>query len=212
MADEAKTPEHGEADEEAIELDDAAVERRDAALSAIVQFGDPVLRSRASEVTDFGAELIAEAECMITLMDDAIGTGLAATQIGVLRRFLVYRPERDEEPIALANPEIVWSGDQKEVGEEGCLSIQGVVLEIERPVSVRVVAKDPLGEDVEIEAEGREARVIQHEIDHLDGVLILDRAPVDQRRGAMKALREGRVYWPPDSGEDAASDEDESEA
>ena len=123
-------------------------------------------------------------------MYSAPGIGLAATQVGALRRLLVYRVEHDSPINVLINPELEWSGKEKEWMEEGCLSLPRVHVEVERPIHVRVRAQDAAGEPITIEASGLEARVIQHEMDHLDGVLIVDRAPRDQRKEAMRALRE----------------------
>lgn len=176
--------------EEAPALDPEALARREAALAQVVQFGDPVLKSKALAVTEFDDALRAEVERMGALMSDALGIGLAATQVGRLRRLLVYRVEADGPVQALVNPELQWASKEQEVFEEGCLSLRGVAIDVERPIHVRVAARDPHGEELLIEASGLEARVIQHEMDHLDGVLILDRAPRDQRREAMRTLRE----------------------
>ncbi len=172
------------------ELSPEARARREAALRVIRQYGDPVLRSRALTVDRFDAHLREQVEQMGRLMDDAIGIGLAATQVGLLNRVLVYRVEPDGPLNALVNPEIEWTGDETEWGDEGCLSLPGVLVEVERPVHVRVRAQDEHGEGLTVEASGLEARVIQHEIDHLDGVLIVDRTPRDQRKQAMRTLRE----------------------
>ncbi len=177
-------------------LDPAAVERRAEALAQVVKFGDPVLKSRASEVTDFDPQLAAEAERMFSIMRDAMGVGLAATQLGVLRRMLVFQAGSDASPTALVNPEIEWSSGDLVTAEEGCLSLPGIVLDVERPLHVRATGFSTVGQRISIEASGLEARVLQHEIDHLDGILILQRAPRDQRRGAMRALREGGGYAP----------------
>jgi peptide deformylase len=149
-----------------------------------------VLRARAREVEVFDDALRAEIARMGGLMGDALGIGLAATQLGRLSRLLVYRVEHESPVQALVNPVIEWSGDDKECMEEGCLSLPGVHVDVERPVHVRVRARDGHGEPLLVEASGLEARVIQHEMDHLDGVLILDRTPRDQRKEAMRALRE----------------------
>ncbi|HEY8581740.1 MAG TPA: peptide deformylase [Capillimicrobium sp.] len=170
--------------------DEETLRRRDAALAQIRQYGDPVLRSEARDVEVFDDDLRREVAWMGQLMDDALGIGLAATQVGKLRRLLVYRVEHESPVIALVNPRIEWSGDELETGEEGCLSLPGVHVEVERPVNVRVVARDEHGEEVRVEASGLEARVIQHEMDHLDGTLILDRTSRDQRKAAVRALRE----------------------
>src|SRR4051794_6573924 len=126
---------------------------------------------------------------MGVLMHDAYGIGLAATQVGILHRVLVYRVEQDSPVNALVNPEIEWASKDKEWAEEGCLSLPAVHVDVERPIHVRVRAQDEHGDAITVEASGLEARVIQHELDHLDGVLILDRAPRDQRKEGMRALR-----------------------
>jgi peptide deformylase len=177
-------------------LDAETLERRRNALANVRKFGDPVLRSPASPIEDFGPELAAEAKRMVAIMHDALGVGLAATQLGVMRRMLVFQAGPDATPTALINPEIEWRSDEAETAEEGCLSIPGIVVDVERPLHVRVRARDATGDSLEIEASGLEARVIQHEVDHLDGVLMLDRTPTEQRRAAMRALREGVAYEP----------------
>jgi peptide deformylase len=188
-------------------LDQEALERRGAALSQVIKFGDPVLRSAASPVTDFDDRLAEEGERMIGLMRDAIGVGLAATQLGILRRMLVFQVGSEAEPTVLVNPEIEWRSEDSATAEEGCLSIPGVVVDVERPLFVRAHAVDVHGEPLTVEASGLEARVIQHEVDHLDGVLMLDRTEKDQRKGAMRALREGGTYAP-----DIRGDSDDARA
>jgi peptide deformylase len=189
-------------------LDQEALERRQAALAEVVKFGDPVLRSAASPVTDFDDRLAAEAERMIGLMRDAIGVGLAATQLGTLRRMLVFQVGSEAEPTVMVNPEIEWRSEDATTAEEGCLSLPGVVVDVERPLYVRAHAQDVHGEQFSIEASGLEARVIQHELDHLDGVLMLDRTEREQRRGALRALREGDTYAP-EREEEASENGDE---
>jgi peptide deformylase len=127
------------------------------------------------------------------LMGDALGVGLAATQVGVLHRLLVYRVAHLAPVAALVNPELEWSGSETEIMEEGCLSLPAVLVDVERPVHVRVRAQDERGERIVVEASGLEARVIQHEIDHLDGVLILDRTSREQRKEAIRVLREAQA-------------------
>jgi peptide deformylase len=207
-AEETELTEAGEPVPEAQEngLPEEVRQRREAALAHVRVFGDPVLKSRASEVTDFGPELEREAERMIAIMHDALGVGLAATQLGVMHRLLVFQAGADATPAAIANPEIDWLSDDLALAEEGCLSLPGIVVEVDRPLHARVRGLDPQGNAVSVEASGLEARVLQHEIDHLDGVLILDRTERDQRKGAMRALREGTTYSPPD-----AEEEDQSE-
>jgi peptide deformylase len=171
-------------------LDPEQQARRAAALTLIRKHGDPSLRSRAREVEVFDERLGDEVRRMGQIMHDAYGIGLAATQLGVMHRVLVYRVEPDSPVNALVNPQLEWSGRESEVSDEGCLSLPGVLVEVERPVHVRVRALDERGEPLLIEASGLEARVIQHEMDHLDGVLILDRTSREQRKRAMRTLRE----------------------
>jgi peptide deformylase len=191
MAEELDREELEAADtEEAPALDPEVEARRLAAMSFIRRLGDPVLKSRATAVDRFDESLRRQVGRMAGLMSDALGVGLAAPQLGVSQRLLVYRVGPDAPVIALANPEIEWTSEEREVLEEGCLSIPGIVVDVERPVHVRVHAEDESGERRSVEASGLEARVIQHEMDHLDGVLILDRTSRDQRREAMRALRE----------------------
>jgi peptide deformylase len=179
-----------EAEEEEHELDPVIAARRAAALAHIRKFGDPVLKTRARPVDRFDAALRTEVQEMGALMNDALGVGLAATQVGVLHRVLVYRVQQQAELAALVNPEIEWRGGEEEIAEEGCLSLPGVLVDVERPVHIRVRAQNETGEPVVIEASGLEARVIQHEIDHLDGKLIIDRTSRDQRKEALRTLRE----------------------
>jgi len=194
-----------EAERERIEAE--LLERREAALAQVVKFGDPVLKSAASPVRDFGPELRTEVDRMIGIMRDGMGVGLAATQLGALRRLLVFQAGPDAEPTALLNPEIEWTSEEAAIAEEGCLSLPGVTLDVERPLHARFGGLDVDGERVRIEASGLEARVLQHELDHLDGVLILDRAPREQRKGALRALREGSTYSPHPEGEEPPENE-----
>jgi len=174
------------------ELDPEVAARRAAALAHVRKFGDPVLRTRARPVERFDDALRAEVARMGELMNDAMGVGLAATQVGVLHRLLVYRVQQQAAVVALINPEIEWSGKEEETAEEGCLSLPAVLVDVERKLHIRVRALDERGEEIVVEASGLEARVIQHEIDHLDGVLILDRTSREQRKEAMRALREAQ--------------------
>jgi len=190
MSDDVHTEAHGEIAEPQERLDPEARARREAALKRVRKYGDPVLRSRALEIERFDGSLIDEVRRMGELMHDAYGIGLAATQVGVMHRLLVYRTELEGAVAALANPVLEWSSKDTESAEEGCLSLPGVAVEVDRPIHVRVRAQDERGEPITVEASGLEARVIQHEMDHLDGVLILDRTSRDQRKQAMRALRE----------------------
>jgi len=177
-------------------LDPETRARRDAALRHVRKYGDPALRSRARPVEVFDDALADEVQRMGRLMDDALGIGLAATQLGVMHRVLVYRVDTDAPLGVLINPEFEHKSDELETMEEGCLSLPGVGVEVERATEVRVRAVDAAGAPITVEASGLEARVIQHEIDHLDGVLILDRTTREQRKQAMRALREGQTASP----------------
>ncbi len=181
----------GEVEPEVEVQPDPQVEaRRAAAMSFIRRFGDPVLKSRATPVDRFDDTLRAQVARMGGLMSDALGVGLAAPQIGLSQRLLVYRVGQDAPVIVLVNPEIDWRGGDEETMEEGCLSIPGINVDVDRAIHVRVRAQDETGAERVVEASGLEARVIQHEIDHLDGVLILDRTSKEQRKEAIRALRE----------------------
>ncbi len=186
-------PDEEEHEDELEELDPEVAARRAAALAHVRKFGDPVLRTRARPVEVIDDALRSEIKRMGELMNDALGVGLAATQLGVLHRLLVYRVQQQAPVSALINPEIEWTGNEEEIAEEGCLSLPAVLVEVERPVHVRVRALNEDGEEIVVEASGLEARVIQHEMDHLDGVLILDRTTREQRKEAMRALREAQA-------------------
>jgi peptide deformylase len=179
-----------ETEEEHAHLDPEMAARRAAAMSFIRRYGDPVLKSRATPVDRFDDSLRTQVARMGAIMNDALGVGLAAPQVGLSQRLLVYRVGHEAPLIALVNPELEWSSDDEEEAEEGCLSIPGVGVDVDRPVHVRVRARDEFGDDRLVEASGLEARVIQHEMDHLDGVLILDRTTKDQRKQAIRTLRE----------------------
>ncbi|MGO9975322.1 MAG: peptide deformylase [Solirubrobacteraceae bacterium] len=187
------TDEDSQSDERSeSELDPERARRRAAALAHVRTFGDPVLKSKARPVERFDESLRAEIARMGALMHDGMGIGLAATQLGVLHRVLVYRVQQEAPVAALVNPVLEWKGSEQEIGEEGCLSLPGVHVDVERPVHVRVSARDERGDPIVIEASGLEARVIQHEVDHLDGVLILDRTTREQRKQAIRTLREAQ--------------------
>jgi len=176
--------------EEHEHLDPELAARRAAAMSFIRRFGDPILKSRATPVDRFDDSLRGQVSRMGAIMNDALGVGLAAPQLGVSQRVLVYRVGHEAPLVALVNPELEWSSDDDEPAEEGCLSIPGIGVDVDRPVHVRVRALDEFGDLRLVEASGLEARVIQHEMDHLDGVLILDRTTREQRKEAIKTLRE----------------------
>jgi peptide deformylase len=180
------------------QLDAERDARRRAALAQIRQYPDPALRMRANEVedtTDAVAELV---ERMTKLMQEARGVGLAAPQVGVLRRILVYQTSDDDPVVALVNPQLTGSSDEQETLDEGCLSLgaASVIVPVARPATITVEATSPDGETLTIEAEGLEARVIQHELDHLDGVLIIDRTSPDERKTALGQLRPQPILGP----------------
>jgi peptide deformylase len=177
-------------DEDAPALDPEAEARRIAAMSFIRRLGDPVLKSSATPVDRFDDSLHRQVSRMAGIMGDAFGVGLAAPQLGISQRLLVYRVGPDAPVVALANPELEWTSEDQEIFDEGCLSIPGITVDVERPVHVRVRALDEDGDTRLVEASGLEARVIQHEMDHLDGVLILDRTTRDERKRALRELRE----------------------
>jgi peptide deformylase len=205
-ADTESQVEQEDPEEDVEELDAETRARRDAALRAVRKLGDPVLRATALPVERFDEELRVEAQRMDELMQAALGVGLAATQVGILHRLLVYRAYPEDPTTALVNPVLEWVSDELEPAEEGCLSLPGIHVEVERPARVRVRARDTSGAELLVEAEGLEARVIQHEIDHLNGVLILDRISREARRDAMRALREGRTTNEPVSRPSRAED------
>jgi peptide deformylase len=176
-----------ERDEGAPERDPEREARKILALSQIRQYGDPVLRMRANEVEAFDEELERLVERMTRLMHDADGIGLAATQLGILRRLFVFSHE--DEDYVLVNPEIASRSRGSGIDDEGCLSLGSVRVPVERACSVTVVGKDARGEDVRLELEGFSARVVQHEVDHLDGTLMLDRTDPESRREALRQLR-----------------------
>jgi peptide deformylase len=170
-------------------LDVEAEARRQLALAQIRQYPDPVLRMRAHEVDEFDGDLDKLAERLEHLLREASGLGLAATQVGVLRRVFVFLPDPEAEPVALVNPRFSATSEERESDTEGCLSLRGVVIPVERHASLTLEGKSPAGEDVRLELEGLPARIAQHELDHLDGVLILDRTTPEARREALGALR-----------------------
>jgi peptide deformylase len=170
-------------------LDAEAEARRQVALAQIRQYPDPALRMRANEIESFDGDLAKLVERLEHLLRDANGLGLAATQIGVLRRVFVFQPDPEQEPQALVNPTVVQTSEERAGDDEGCLSLQGVVIPVERHLRITVEANDPDGNELRLELEGLPARVAQHELDHLDGILILDRTTPEARREALATLR-----------------------
>src|SRR6266513_6245051 len=166
------------------ELDPEREARRQLALAQIRQYPDPVLRMEARPVEEFDDDLRRLVARMKDLMQEANGVGLAATQVGVLRRVFVFSPEEDTVRV-LVNPEIPQRGEETDVDDEGCLSIQGVTVPVERPTAIRLEGRDEQGENVAFDLEGLPARIAQHEFDHLDGKLMIDRTTPAARREAM---------------------------
>ena len=187
---EQEIEQQGEVLEESEPLDPEREARRRLALAQVRQYPDPVLRMRANEVENFDDDLRRLVVRMKDLMQDANGVGLAATQVGTLQRVFVFQPEgEDEAPQAVVNPVLTATSEVTLSDTEGCLSMQGVTIPVERPVKVTIEGKDENGEDVRLELEERDARVVQHELDHLDGILILDRTTPEARREALGILR-----------------------
>jgi peptide deformylase len=170
-------------------LDAEAQARRRVALAQVRQYPDPVLRMKARDVESFDEDLERLVERLKHLLRDANGLGLAATQIGVLRRVFVFLPDPEQEPVVLVNPRGAESSDERVTDDEGCLSLQGVVIPVERHERLTIEGSTLEGEHVRLELEGLPARIAQHELDHLDGVLILDRTTADARREALAILR-----------------------
>ena len=171
------------------QLDAQAQARRRVALAQIRQYPDAVLRMRAREVEHFDDDLVRLADRMAHLMHDARGVGLAATQVGVLQRLFVFQAAGDEDVTAIVNPEITERTEETEVADEGCLSLQGVLVPVERALAVTIEGQDLKGEPLRLELEEMDARVVQHELDHLDGVLMLERTDDESRREALATLR-----------------------
>jgi peptide deformylase len=178
------------------ELDPQREALRQAALAQIRQYPDPVLRMRAREVESFNQDLVRLVERMTRLMEDANGAGLAANQVGVLRRVFVFHPEPESDPVAIINPVIVERDGEALSEDEGCLSLQGVQVPVERALSVRLEGRDPQGNEVSFDLTELGARVVQHELDHLDGVLVLDRTSDEARKEALAILRPRAMLTP----------------
>ena len=178
------------------ELDPEAEARRRIALGQIRQYPDPVLRMAAREVEAFDGDLRRLAERMTQLMRDANGVGLAATQVGVIRRVFVFQPDAESEPVAVVNPVLAESSEELAIDDEGCLSLIGVQMPVERPVSIKLEGRDLDGGELSFDLADHASRVVQHELDHLDGVLILDRTTDEARKAALAILRPKAVLTP----------------
>src|SRR5579884_3634260 len=185
----AEADEHIEGQVVEEQLDPEREARRRIALAQIRQYPDAALKMKARPVEQFDDDLVQLAERMKLLMHDARGIGLAATQVGVLQRLFVFQPGEDEDAVAVVNPEIVERSEETDVADEGCLSIQGVTVPVERATTVTLVGRDERGEDVRYELDEYYARCAQHEADHLDGVLMLDRTTPEARKEALAVLR-----------------------
>jgi peptide deformylase len=179
--------EHDHEEHEADERDLEREARRLVALSRIRQYGDPVLRMRAREVETFDEDLKRLVERMTALMHEANGVGLAATQVGVLRRVFVF--VEDGEDRVLVNPVVTNVSQETELEDEGCLSLRDVLVPVERTVGVTIEGVDVEGKPVRFELVAPASRVVQHEVDHLDGILIIDRTSDEARREALATLR-----------------------
>jgi peptide deformylase len=171
------------------ELDPQRQALRESALAQIRQYPDPVLRMQARDVEAFDDDLARLVERMTQLMRDANGAGLAANQVGILRRVFVFFPDPEEDPVAIVNPVIVDRGDETVSDAEGCLSLQGVQVPVERVTQLRLEGRDPDGKEISFDLDELAARIVQHELDHLDGVLILDRTTDEARKEALSILR-----------------------
>ena len=178
-----------EVEEEEERRDPQVEARRRIALAQIRQYPDAVLRMRANEVEQFDDDLARLANRMAQLMQEARGVGLAATQVGVLQRLFVFQAEDEEQPTAVVNPEITARSRDVGIADEGCLSIQGVLVPVERSLAVTLEGRDLDGKALRLELEDPDARVVQHELDHLDGVLMLERTDPESRRDALATLR-----------------------
>jgi peptide deformylase len=154
----------------------------------IRKFGDPVLKTRATPVETFDESLVRLTQDMLATMRDNEGVGLAATQVGRLKRVFVAAIEDDE--YVVVNPVLTGISETTETATEGCLSIPGIQVDVERPTAVTISGQDVSGKPLQIEASDLLARVLQHEVDHLDGVLILDRTDRESRKAAMREWRE----------------------
>lgn len=178
------------------ELDPQQEALRRAALAQIRQYPDPVLRMKAREVVDFDPDVARLVERMVSLMHDANGAGLAANQVGVIRRVFVFQPEADSDPVAVVNPIVSNLSEEKVTDAEGCLSMQGVQVPVERALSLWLEGRDPEGKELSLELSDLGARIVQHELDHLAGVLILDRTTEEARKEALGILRPRAMLAP----------------
>jgi peptide deformylase len=169
---------------------------RQAALAQIRQYPDPALRMQAREVEQFDDDLARLVERMLRLMADANGVGLAANQVGVVRRVFVFHPDPESDPVAVVNPVIAERGGETASDDEGCLSMQGVQVPVERATTIRLEGRDPTGGELSLELSDLGARVAQHELDHLDGVLIIDRTTEAARKEALGILRPRAMLTP----------------
>jgi peptide deformylase len=178
----------GQVLEDSGQLDPEVLARRELALAQIRQYGDPVLRMRAHDVTAFDEDLERLVARMRQLMNDARGVGLAATQVGVVQRLFVFQRDEDDV-VAIMNPVLSELSEERVAEDEGCLSLQGVTVPVERHLTVTLEGRDLEGNELRFELEGHPARIAQHELDHLDGTLIIDRTDETSRKEALAVLR-----------------------
>ncbi|GAC1424499.1 MAG: peptide deformylase [Actinomycetota bacterium] len=157
--------------------------------------GDPVLRTVASVITVFDDDLARFAADLMDTMHAAPGVGLAAPQVGRLIRMFVFNS--GDRSGAVFNPSITWMSEETQIGDEGCLSVPEIYLPVERAMQVRVAAQDVQGQPLVWECEGFEARIFQHEIDHLDGIMFIDRLTAEHRRQAWRLIREAQLEGAP---------------
>jgi peptide deformylase len=155
-------------------------------------FGDPVLNQVTTEIENIDGRIAALAQTMIETMNEAPGVGLAANQVGVQKRLFVY--DKGEGPHVVVNPKILET-DGEWTYEEGCLSVPGLSWEIVRANSVHLVGFDLDGNEIDIQTEEYEGRIFQHEMDHLDGILLIERLDADQRREAKQILRQRNLEF-----------------
>ena len=169
------------------------MDHRQLPIDALRTFGDPVLKQESREVTEFDDKLLQLTQLMFEVMDREDGVGLAAPQIGVLKKIFVWRDPDTDERSTFVNPRIVARSDDLDITSEGCLSVPGRPMDVARHDWVEVEAQDVRGGPISLRAEGLLARIMQHEIDHLEGHLILDRASQDERRRVLKEIREESI-------------------
>lgn len=159
-------------------------------------FGDPILRMQALEVTDFDEALRQLADDMMETLRAAHGAAIAANQVGVLKRLFVF--DYEERAGAFVNPEVIETSAETETADEGCLSFPGLFYPTERPLRAHMRGVDVHGEPIEYKGEGMFARMLLHELDHLNGILFIDHLARHDRKEAMRRIRRGELEHPPE--------------